>query len=128
MCEEWQEAEAEIVTQLRREYYEDDNDGINSEPCDRDEIEVDFSGDVIPVNVQADDWAGEWILDKAQFHPAGYNIITGNYRRASYTLTYKYTHKYRFDRVGCSQCGESFGPGDHGYSHCENHADRKPIE
>jgi hypothetical protein len=23
--------------------------------------------------------------------------------------------------VGCSQCGRSFGPGDHGFSHCDNH-------
>ena len=27
----------------------------------------------------------------------------------------------RFKNVGCSQCGEDFGPGDHGFSHCENH-------
>ena len=30
--------------------------------------------------------------------------------------------KYKFDNVSCSQCGESFGPGDSGYSHCEDHA------
>ena len=28
---------------------------------------------------------------------------------------------YRFANVSCSQCGESFGPGDNGYSHCEHH-------
>ncbi len=27
----------------------------------------------------------------------------------------------RFDDVSCSQCGQSFGPGDCGYSHCEDH-------
>ncbi|MBO4228037.1 hypothetical protein [Bradyrhizobium neotropicale] len=27
----------------------------------------------------------------------------------------------KFDDVSCSQCGGSFGPGDHGFSHCENH-------
>lgn len=31
----------------------------------------------------------------------------------------------RFENVGCSQCGRSFGPGDHGFSHCENHAGLK---
>lgn len=27
----------------------------------------------------------------------------------------------RFRETYCSQCGQSFGPGDHGYSHCEDH-------
>jgi hypothetical protein len=27
----------------------------------------------------------------------------------------------RFADTGCSQCGGSFGPGDHGYSHCKDH-------
>jgi hypothetical protein len=27
----------------------------------------------------------------------------------------------RFAETGCSQCGGSFGPGDHGYSHCKDH-------
>lgn len=27
----------------------------------------------------------------------------------------------KFADVYCSQCGESFGPGNHGYSHCEDH-------
>jgi hypothetical protein len=27
----------------------------------------------------------------------------------------------RFADTSCSQCGGSFGPGDHGYSHCKDH-------
>jgi hypothetical protein len=27
----------------------------------------------------------------------------------------------KFQNTFCSQCGEEFGPGDHGYSHCSNH-------
>ncbi len=27
----------------------------------------------------------------------------------------------RFANVSCSQCGQDFGPGDHGFSHCEHH-------
>ncbi len=27
----------------------------------------------------------------------------------------------KFANVFCSQCGQEFGPGDHGFSHCENH-------
>ena len=27
----------------------------------------------------------------------------------------------KFANVSCSQCGQSFGPGEHGYSHCEDH-------
>ena len=32
----------------------------------------------------------------------------------------------RFLNVFCSQCGQDFGPGEHGFSHCRNHAG-KPI-
>lgn len=31
----------------------------------------------------------------------------------------------RFPNVSCSQCGQTFGPGDHGFSHCENHEGMK---
>jgi hypothetical protein len=27
----------------------------------------------------------------------------------------------RFANVSCSQCGQDFGPGDHGFSHCISH-------
>jgi hypothetical protein len=27
----------------------------------------------------------------------------------------------RFALVHCSQCGQSFGPGDSGFSHCDDH-------
>jgi hypothetical protein len=28
----------------------------------------------------------------------------------------------RFPMVSCSQCGKDIGPGNHGYSHCSDHA------
>lgn len=27
----------------------------------------------------------------------------------------------RFEKTGCSHCGREFGPGDHGFSHCDQH-------
>ena len=33
----------------------------------------------------------------------------------------------RFKNVYCSSCGEAFGPGDNGFSHCESHAGIKPV-
>jgi hypothetical protein len=27
----------------------------------------------------------------------------------------------KFNETFCSQCGEAFGPGDSGYSHCQDH-------
>jgi hypothetical protein len=27
----------------------------------------------------------------------------------------------KFDKTFCSQCGQEFGPGDHGFSHCSDH-------
>ena len=37
------------------------------------------------------------------------------------TLTQVKTTSPRFAVTHCSQCGGSFGPGDHGYSHCTSH-------
>ena len=34
----------------------------------------------------------------------------------------------RFANVSCSQCGGLFGPGDHGFSHCENHAELRKLD
>ena len=34
----------------------------------------------------------------------------------------------RFQDVVCSSCGQGFGPGDHGFSHCENHAGLVPHD
>lgn len=31
-------------------------------------------------------------------------------------------HIPKFKEVFCSNCGGAFGPGDHGFSHCEDHA------
>lgn len=28
----------------------------------------------------------------------------------------------QFDETSCSQCGRTFGPGNHGFSHCRDHA------
>jgi len=32
----------------------------------------------------------------------------------------------KFANVFCSQCGQKFGPGDHGFSQCENHKGLTP--
>lgn len=32
-----------------------------------------------------------------------------------------------YQNVSCSQCGRDFGPGSHGFSHCENHEHRLPV-
>lgn len=33
----------------------------------------------------------------------------------------------RFENVSCSNCGQDFGPGDHGFSHCEDHQPTRTI-
>jgi len=35
---------------------------------------------------------------------------------------------YKFPDVYCSNCGQAFGPGDNGFSHCENHAGLFPKQ
>lgn len=34
----------------------------------------------------------------------------------------------RFAQVFCSSCGQGFGPGDEGFSHCADHAHLQPDE
>jgi len=35
---------------------------------------------------------------------------------------------YKFEATYCSNCGQAFGPGDNGFSHCESHAGLFPTE
>jgi hypothetical protein len=34
----------------------------------------------------------------------------------------------KFEQTYCSQCGQAFGPGDHGFSHCSNHSHLKAVD
>jgi hypothetical protein len=34
---------------------------------------------------------------------------------------------FTFPAVSCSGCGENFGPGDHGFSYCQNHTGMRPV-
>lgn len=42
--------------------------------------------------------------------------------------SFGWTPKAKFSAVGCSQCGQMFGPGDSGFSHCRDHAGMRPAE
>lgn len=33
----------------------------------------------------------------------------------------------RFPVTYCSQCGNAFGPGNHGFSHCKNHKGKRSL-
>ena len=35
--------------------------------------------------------------------------------------------KEKFKNVWCSNCGKDFGPGDHGFSHCDSHKGLRAI-
>ncbi len=35
--------------------------------------------------------------------------------------------KQKFTNVWCSNCGKDFGPGDHGFSHCDSHNGLRAI-
>lgn len=34
----------------------------------------------------------------------------------------------KYDDVWCSNCGQGFGPGNNGFSHCESHAGMTAID
>jgi hypothetical protein len=50
---------------------------------------------------------------------ANQNAVYSALRAFSATVTALNMHRFR--NVSCSQCGRDFGPGDSGFSHCENH-------
>jgi hypothetical protein len=33
----------------------------------------------------------------------------------------------KFSQTSCSHCGAVFGPGDHGFSHCEDHRGMRKL-
>ena len=35
--------------------------------------------------------------------------------------------EFKFNATYCSNCGQQFGPGDTGFSHCESHAGLFPV-
>jgi hypothetical protein len=37
-------------------------------------------------------------------------------------------HPKRFPQTFCSECGQEFGPGSEGFSHCEDHEHLTPLE
>ena len=39
----------------------------------------------------------------------------------TFMYVYRFREPHRFPEISCSSCGRSFGPGNHGYSHCFNH-------
>lgn len=61
---------------------------------------------------------------KEQTLPAGVAEAWNAIRRASIAAEADVPESEvpRFADVSCSHCGGHFGPGDNGFSHCENHA------
>ena len=45
-------------------------------------------------------------------------------RRGFLVKSHNITEKPKFDNISCSNCGLDFGPGNHGFSHCESHKRR----
>lgn len=39
-----------------------------------------------------------------------------------FVIPARFAKPHQFPMIGCSQCGREFGPGNRGYSHCEDHA------
>lgn len=55
------------------------------------------------------------------------DLETGKDQPEPHALQAIYGSRTKFQSVSCSQCGQSFGPGDHGFSHCKNHEHLKPV-
>jgi hypothetical protein len=56
---------------------------------------------------------------RAQARYAGHTLAA---RRAAWLKSQGLPEKpFRFAAVSCSSCGEEFGPGNNGFSHCLDH-------
>lgn len=40
----------------------------------------------------------------------------------------RFVRPHRWPEIWCSSCGEGFGPGNFGFSHCENHDGLEPVD
>ena len=70
----------------------------------------DLLGDILgPLHARA---------DAAGIDPKTYTVDRADFDAAVAKIT---GAAPRFPDVSCSQCGQSFGPGDSGFSHCSNH-------
>lgn len=64
-------------------------------------------------------WTGNKVLDDMRSKAAA--SATGVITVSIEELNRIIEPRHRFRETHCSQCGASFGAGDHGYSHCRNH-------
>lgn len=64
------------------------------------------------------DHPGLWGCGKTQYEAVG-NLVMAH--RELFGIE-GFDVEPRFPRTYCSHCGGEFGPGNHGFSHCENHA------
>ena len=53
----------------------------------------------------------------------GRNDVACNEALPTFTFQYieRFREPHRYPVISCSQCGQSFWSGNHGYSHCFNH-------
>ena len=66
-------------------------------------------------------WNEIYSGDDGQFDNAASD---GGYLRQlsiAISLIQECTRKPKFEVTHCSQCGQEFGPGDYGFSHCDSH-------
>jgi len=60
--------------------------------------------------------------------PRGVSIVRGELAKNAADATTYAEPTPMFANTSCSQCGQSFGPGDHGFSHCSSHAGSRSID
>lgn len=58
---------------------------------------------------------GPTLLEGRPYTPAVGTDVRETWKR------YGWIPKPRYEAVYCSQCGQCFGPGDSGFSHCRDH-------
>ena len=66
-----------------------------------------------------EDFAEVWLGEEPRIYRRYVRLLEVSKRQAETSQ--------RFQNVSCSNCGESFGPGDSGYSECSSHAGLRAV-
>lgn len=72
-------------------------------------------GDVVIRRIRTLEDTVRNLLVSATPHPMENPTMHAAWKEAGKVVT-------KFPNVSCSQCGGEFGPGNHGFSHCEDHS------
>lgn len=122
-CEDHRNAHQE--NPRRQDDSPDDNNSIESDMAILNKMRHAF-----PAAFKALNMDKGTILQSMKNHMTGAQFKSGDVGQWFKFMGLKESDIYEesHQKVSCSQCGQDFGPGEHGFSHCEDHEGMHPVK